>query len=247
MSFKQSFSTANNPITFSANYHPGSNSWSNSQVNAHQLVGAMANAERGVHSFVAGFSGMGRNGEGPLFTSTPFDQFVGESPLAYGVATGLGWEPIVGTAGAIASEMYFSKKYGTWMGKNFKIYQQSWGGNGATGGKNKFAKNTSNAIKWGGRALGAWSAYTINEQRRNGEVSNMQWGLEQSSNAYSTLGGIYGAAWGVGWELGRTITNEEWYQVAKFNFWYNRWESQVGPPSQSNETLWYYFYQNYRP
>ncbi len=86
ISFKQSFSTANNPIVFSGNYHPGSNSWSNTQVNAHRLVGAMANSERGVHSYVAGFSGMGRNGEGPLFTSTPFDQFVGESPLAGAVA-----------------------------------------------------------------------------------------------------------------------------------------------------------------
>jgi RHS repeat-associated protein len=86
MSFKQSFSTANNPIVFSGKYHPGSNSWSNTQVNAHRLVGAMANSERGVHNYVAGFSGMGRNGEGPLFTSTPFDQFVGESPLAGGVA-----------------------------------------------------------------------------------------------------------------------------------------------------------------
>jgi len=86
MSFKQSFSTANNPIVFSGNYHPGSNSWSNTQVNAHRLVGSMANAEQGAHSYIAGFSGMGRNGEGPLFTTTPFDQFVGESPLAYGVA-----------------------------------------------------------------------------------------------------------------------------------------------------------------
>ena len=87
MSFKQSFSTANNPIVFSGNYHPGSNSLSNTQASAHRLVGAMANAERGVHSNIAGFSGMGRYGDGPLFTSTPFDQFVGESPLAYGVAS----------------------------------------------------------------------------------------------------------------------------------------------------------------
>jgi RHS repeat-associated protein len=86
MSFKQSFSTAYNPIVFSANYHPGSNSWSNTQASAHQLVGVMANADRGVHSYVAGFSGMGRYGEGPLFTSTPLPQFVGESPLAIGIA-----------------------------------------------------------------------------------------------------------------------------------------------------------------
>jgi hypothetical protein len=93
MSFKQSFSTANNPVTFSANYHPGSNSLSNTQVNAHRLVGAMANAERGVHSNVAGFSGMGRYGDGPMFTTTPFDQFVGESPLAGGVASSEGGIP----------------------------------------------------------------------------------------------------------------------------------------------------------
>jgi hypothetical protein len=86
MSFKQSFSTANNPVTFSANYHPGNNSLSNTQVNAHRLVGSMANAEQGVHSNTAGFSGMGRNGEEPLFATTPLPQFVGESPLAGGVA-----------------------------------------------------------------------------------------------------------------------------------------------------------------
>lgn len=93
MSFKQSFSTAYNPITFSANYHPGSNSWSNTQASAQQLVGAMANAERGVHSDVAVFSGMGRYGDGPMFTTTPLPQFVGESPLAGGVSHGARYDP----------------------------------------------------------------------------------------------------------------------------------------------------------
>jgi hypothetical protein len=49
----------------------------------------MANAERGVHSNVAGFSGMGRNGEEPLFATTPLPQFVGESPLAGEVANSI--------------------------------------------------------------------------------------------------------------------------------------------------------------
>jgi hypothetical protein len=61
---------------------------------------------------------------------------------------GLGWEPIVATAGSIAGEMFY-KPYGTWMGKNFKMYQQTWGGNGFTGGKKKFGKSTSNTINWG--------------------------------------------------------------------------------------------------
>ncbi len=157
------------------------------------------------------------------------------------------WEPYAGTAGAIASEMYYSKTYGTWMGKNFKMYQQTWGGNGITGGKIKFGKKVSTGIKVGGYGLGIWNAYKINSQHSSGQISDGQMYMEQGSNLITTVGSIYGAAWGVGWELGRAITNTGWYQEAKFNFWYNRWESQVGAPSQSNEALWYYFYQNYKP
>jgi hypothetical protein len=207
----------------------------------------MANSERGVHNYVAGFSGMGRNGEGPLFATTPLPQFVGESSLANGLTTGPGWEPIVGTAGAIASEMYYSKKYGTWMGKNFKIYQQSWGGNGVTGGKLKFGRKVSTGIKIGGYGLGIWNAYNVRQQNKLGQISDSQLYMEQGSNFITTVFGIHGAAWGTGWELGRAVTNMEWYQEAKFNFWYNHWESRVGSPSLSNEALWYYFYQNYRP
>lgn len=31
-------------------------------------------------------------------------------------------------------------------------------------------------------------------------MSALQFGLEEVSNAVSTFGGLYGAAWGVGWE-----------------------------------------------
>ncbi|MGC9342684.1 MAG: hypothetical protein ACP5E3_08295, partial [Bacteroidales bacterium] len=95
--------------------------------------------------------------------------------------------------------------------------------------------------------LGVWNAYEIDQQNRAGQITDGQMYMEQGSNLITTVGGLYGAAWGVGWELGRAVTNMEWYQEAKFNFCYNRWESQVGPPSQSNEALWYYFYQNYKP
>ena len=160
---------------------------------------------------------------------------------------GMGWEPIVGTAGSIAQEMYFSEKYGTWMGKNFKIYQQTWGGNGYTGGKNKYAKKTSNAIKWGGRALGVYSGFNTIEQRVNGEIKTGWMLAELGTTGVSAYGTLYGAAWGFGWEIGRAVTSMDWYKEAKFNFWYNRWESKIGAPSQSNEILWYYFYKNYKP
>ncbi len=160
---------------------------------------------------------------------------------------GPGWEAYAGTAASIGSEMFYSKTYGTWMGKNFKMYQQTFHGNGSVGGMNKFGKTTSNAIKWGGRIVGAYSGYKTIEQRVNGEIGTGWMTAELGTTGISTFGGLYGAAWGVGWELGRAVTNMGWYQEAKFNFWYNRWESQVGPPSQSNETLWYYFYHNYKP
>ena len=160
---------------------------------------------------------------------------------------GPGWEAYAGAAASIGSEMYYSKTYGTWMGKNFKMYQQTWGGNGFTGGKNKFGKSTSNTIKWGGRIVGVYSGFNTIEQRVNGEIGTGWMSVELGTTAVSTFGGLYGAAWGIGWEAGRSITTLDAYQEFKFNFWYNRWENRVGPPSQSNEVLWYHFYQNYKP
>ena len=156
-----------------------------------------------------------------------------------------GWEIYAGTLTTIGNELYYSETYGTWMGKNFKIYKQNWGGNGITGGKNKFAKATANRIAWAGNALGIWNAVSIELERRKGEISNTQWVLEQGTNAYSTYGGIPGLAWGIGWELGRFMTGMEWYQEFVYRYWYNRWEKLYGKPSKYNETIWNYFYENY--
>jgi hypothetical protein len=69
---------------------------------------------------------------------------------------------------------------------------------------------------------------------------------EAASTLASTWGKSPGLAWGVGWELGRWITTWESYQRFKFNFFYDYWESKVGPPSESNKELWKYFYENYK-
>lgn len=68
------------------------------------------------------------------------------------------------------------------------------------------------------------------------------------SSGYSTFGGFYGAAWGLGWEGGRAITSTEFYQEAKFNFWYNMMERKLGPPSYNNRFAWEdYFYNYFKP
>jgi len=156
-----------------------------------------------------------------------------------------GWEIYAGALTTIGNELYYSETYGTWMGKNFKIYKQNWGGNGITGGKNKFAKATANRIAWAGNVLGFWNAAVIEIERRNGEISNTQSILEQGTNAFSTLGGIPGLAWAIGWELGRFTTGMEWYQESTYRYWYNYWEKRYGKPSESNEYFWNYFYENY--
>jgi hypothetical protein len=131
------------------------------------------------------------------------------------------------------------------MGKDFKLYKQTWGGNGITGGKNKVAKTTRKAIKWGGRALGAWNAYQTIDQRINNEIGTFNMSLELVSTGISTFGGLYGAAWGIGWELGRAFITLDAYQEFKFNYWYDYLERRIGPPNEINEGLWYDFFNDF--
>ncbi len=159
----------------------------------------------------------------------------------------LDWAPFAGTAFSTGSELYYSEKFGTWMGKNFKIYNKTFNGNAFTGGKLNFGKATSNAFKWGGRAVGLWNGYSTFKLYKQEEIG-LGWMLtEQSSNLYSTFGGLYGAAWGIGWELGRTISEMTWYKEAKFNLYYNIMQKRFGAPSKLNEDYWQEFYNNYRP
>lgn len=149
-----------------------------------------------------------------------------------------------GAGAATASKLYYSKKYKTWMGKNFKIYKQTWGGNGATGGKLKFASKVSKWFDGIGKGLGAHNAYQIYKGYRNGDINFSTLAVEEISNTISTLGGVEGAAWGIGWELGRWVTNMEWYQEMRFNILYNDFEKHFGPPSPTNEQIWYERFYN---
>jgi hypothetical protein len=145
----------------------------------------------------------------------------GESNLA-----GLGWA-ITG-AGIAAGDVKMFNNESWFSVKQWKTYSQTFNGNGYTGGKIASAKNISTGFKVGGYLLGAYSAYSTNQQYQNGEISTFQMTLDQTSNAYSTFGGIYGAAWGVGWESGRVITNTNWYQQWKQDIWYPLRQNYLG-------------------
>ena len=160
------------------------------------------------------------------------------------------WNSYVSAGMTVGSEVFYSRDFGTWMGKDFRfrtIYGRAGNGNQYTGGKYKFGKNVSNKFKWGGNIIGAYNVYKLYDEYNSGNINDTQLVLEETSNAYSTLGGLYGVAWGVGWETGRLVTQQTWYQRAKFNFYYNYWERHVGPPSPVNIAKWEYFYNNYKP
>ena len=139
---------------------------------------------------------------------------------------GLGWA-ITG-AGLTAGEVKMFNKESWFSVKQWKTYGQNFNGNGYTGGKIASAKNISTGFKVGGYVLGAYSAFSTLQQYNAGEISAQRLTLDQASNAYSTFGGIYGAAWGVGWEAGRAITQMGWYQQWKQDVWYPWREEHLG-------------------
>lgn len=71
---------------------------------------------------------------------------------------------IAGVGSTALSEMYYSKTYNTWMGKNYKIYQQSWGGNQYTGGKNKYGKKNVKLFQIFG--IWCWSLFCIRHRQK---------------------------------------------------------------------------------
>jgi hypothetical protein len=166
---------------------------------------------------------------------------------ASGNSSGSHWTFYVGLGASSASEIYFSKYFGTWMGKNYKIYDQRWGGNGAVGGKHKFAQRISDKFSRVGRAAGFLGMYYTWRDYENKKMDLKHVLIEEASSAISTVGKIYGTAWGVGWESGRHITQQAWYQKAKFQLFYKWWQSQYGAPSYENRYMWDYFFENYKP
>lgn len=123
--------------------------------------------------------------------------------------------PTTTVTGTIASAgAYFMHNEKSWYSiKQNKFYSSKFHGNQYTGGRVKSAKATSVKITRVGYGIGLWNAYDINQMHMNGEISNSTMAMEQATNVISTFGGIYGAAWGVGWELGRGVTSIPAYRA----------------------------------
>nr|WP_321521802.1 FG-GAP-like repeat-containing protein [uncultured Macellibacteroides sp.] len=100
----------------------------------------------------------------------------------------------MGTGVGIVGETLYSKDLGTWMGKDFKIRNQSWGGNKQTGGKYKFAKNLARPFQFVSSALGFYDMYISTSKAWKGEMSH------EEAIGDVIFGGVslYSGFWG-GW------------------------------------------------
>jgi len=101
----------------------------------------------------------------------------------------------------------FSSELGTWMGKDLKIRPQSWGGNGATGGKFSFAKPWSSTIGLIGKGLSVYSMNSSYNKWQAGQIDTKLFAGDMVSGLAGIFGGIYGAAWSIGWSLGTNDWN----------------------------------------
>lgn len=87
-------------------------------------------------------------------------------------------------------------------------------------GKVASALRISDRFKWLGRSVGAYNAWSNFDAYSNGKIEGFTLATEQTSNVISTFApGLYGAAWGIGWEAGRSITKIDSYQDWKQSTW----------------------------
>lgn len=97
-----------------------------------------------------------------------------------------------------------------------KTYSHKFHGNQHTGLR-KSAISYSSKLNILGRWLGIFNQYqTFSNASALGVTRTF---AETGVNVYSTFGGLYGAVFGVGWEVGRVITNTRWYQNWKYDTW----------------------------
>lgn len=105
----------------------------------------------------------------------------------------------------------------TWFDfRQGKTYSNKFFGNQYTGLKSNSVKMSSRMSIFG-KLLGAYSQTNLIMNRK--QIGNFNFVIESGVNAISTFGGINGAAVGLGWEMGRYITNTSWYQNWKYQTW----------------------------
>ena len=129
----------------------------------------------------------------------------GNAPIGMGITSDL--------IGEVGNAMY-NEKNGTWIGKDGKVRSMSWGGNQYTGGKNKFAKATSQRLKFAGKLFGGISiglSIGITEYNyKMGYISNTERILDHVFTGISSIP-VAGTIISLSYELGKEHGPSTWF------------------------------------
>ena len=79
--------------------------------------------------------------------------------------------PTLGTSSEAISELFYSKRYGTWLGKDGKLHDMTTKGNQYLGGKNKYAKKWSKRFKYLSKHITGYSVYSTWDDYSKGQNS----------------------------------------------------------------------------
>ena len=116
------------------------------------------------------------------------------------------------TTGMSAGEFFAYNDIAWYSVSQLKFYNHKFHGNQYTAGGRKGAARIKSRLGRLGSLLAIYNAYDINNKYQNSEIGYNVMIIEQTSNVISSLGWV-GAAWGVGWELGRGLTSIPWYRA----------------------------------
>lgn len=146
---------------------------------------------------------------GTGMTGSGGDAVVTSSKSKGSIFGGLGIAGL-GLSAASGEAKMFNK--GTWFSVDkWRSYGRQYYGNQYQSAKEiSTAKGLSRSISRGFRYVG-WGIGLYNQVGIWSTYSGRDLGIETSVNLYSTFGGIPGASAGIGWELGRVISQTDWY------------------------------------
>ena len=110
----------------------------------------------------------------------------------------------IGFTAAVGEQVMYSD-FGTWMGRDWKIRSQRWGGNRFTGGKLRYAKRVSKYFKWLGYGATLISMADTEMIYRRELITNKQRWISHGSDIMSSLPYGLGLGWTIGWESGQLV------------------------------------------
>ncbi len=117
---------------------------------------------------------------------------------------------------SILAEKRYSEYFGTWTGKNGKLYDMSFNGSGSTGGKYKYARNSARKLEKIGRGFGYLDIVINILDVSEGQTPLTSFTVETMVDFFSMYGGIHGLAFGIGWDLGAEYGPIQYYMEHKY-------------------------------